>query len=56
MLGIKDSQIWLAYILCILSTLFCVIYGMVNWNKGDESASAEDKKWLEDEKKLEEKL
>jgi len=56
MLGIDDPKIWSAYILCILSALFCVIYGLVNWNKGDESVRLEDKKWVEDEKKSEKGL
>ena len=36
MFGIDDPQVWLAYLACLLSTGFCVVYGMVNWNKGDE--------------------
>ena len=48
MLGIPDASIWLAYILCILSTAACVIYGLINWNKGaDEEPEEilEEKKW-----------
>ena len=56
MLGIDDPKIWSAYILCILSALFCVIYGLVNWNKGDEAVRLEDKKWVKDEKKSEKGL
>jgi len=56
MLGIDDPQVWLAYLLCILSALFCVAYGILNWNKDDESVHPEDKKWVEDEKLVEEKL
>ena len=37
MLGIPDAGIWLAYILCIASAILCVVYGIVNWNKGDEA-------------------
>ncbi len=48
-LGIDNPQIWLAYILCILRFVFCVIYGALNWNKGDDSISGEDKRWVEDE-------
>ena len=33
LLGIPDPQIWGVYILCILSALLCVGYGLVNWNK-----------------------
>ena len=36
MLGIPDFWIWSAYLLCLLSAAACVIYGIYNWNKGDE--------------------
>jgi len=56
MLGINDPVIATAYLLCILSTLFCVVYGVLNWNKGDEPVLAEDKKWVEDEKAVADEL
>lgn len=56
MLGFKDPWITAAFILCILSTLLCVVYGGLNWNKGDEELSNDDKKWAEDEEKLEQEL
>ena len=34
-LGINDPWIWSIYILIILSALLCVVYGAINWNKGD---------------------
>lgn len=55
-LGINDPQIWSAYLLCILSALFCIVYGIFNWNKGDEIVHSEDKKWVEDEKRIEDKI
>ncbi|WP_343044098.1 symporter small accessory protein [Methanolobus zinderi] len=36
MLGIEDPQIWIAYILCFLSAIGCIIYGVFNWNKGQD--------------------
>jgi hypothetical protein len=36
MLGIPDITILLAYILCVASAAACVIYGVVNWNRGGE--------------------
>jgi hypothetical protein len=36
MLGIDDPQIWLAYVLCFLSAVGCIVYGALNWNKGEE--------------------
>ena len=37
-LGIPDPWVLSGYILVILSTLLCVIYGIINWNKGDEDS------------------
>lgn len=34
-LGIEDPQIWLAYILCVGSALWCVFYGLKHWNDDD---------------------
>ena len=56
MFGIDDPQVWSAYLVCILSTLFCVVYGIVNWNKGDEEVHKEDQEWVGGEKSVEEKL
>jgi len=55
-LGIEDPGIWSAYLLCILSAVFCVIYGVANWDKGDEGVHAEDVKWVKDEKEVEKEL
>ncbi|WP_461461813.1 symporter small accessory protein [Methanobrevibacter sp.] len=35
-LGIEDPMIWGCYILIILFTIICVVYGIINWNKGGE--------------------
>ncbi|WP_394357932.1 symporter small accessory protein [Methanoculleus caldifontis] len=34
MLGITDPSIWVAYVLAIGLTLACILYGLLNWNKG----------------------
>lgn len=34
-LGIEDPWIIMVYIGIILSTLLCIVYGVLNWNKGD---------------------
>ena len=41
MLGIDDPGIWGVYLLCILSALLCVIYGIVNWNREGELEAVE---------------
>lgn len=33
MLGLTDPGVIAAYLLSIGSTLFCVVYGLVNWEK-----------------------
>ncbi len=55
-LGIPAPAIWSAYVLCILSAVFCAFYGIANWNKGDEQVKPEDVKWVKDEKQVEEQL
>ena len=56
MLGIEDKWVALAYILCIASALLCVIYGLINWNRGDVEPQREDIEWAKEEKKVEEEL
>jgi len=56
MLGIEDGYIVLAYLLCIASTLLCIVYGVIMWNRGGDDVSAEDVEWAREEKKVEEKL
>ena len=56
MLGIEDKYVSLAYILCLASTLLCVIYGVINWNRGQVNVDQEDIRWAQQEKKVEEEL
>ncbi len=56
MLGIDDSFVALAYILCLLSAILCVVYGVFMWNKGEEDVAPDDIKWVQEEKKVEEEL
>lgn len=37
MLGMADGWIVLVWILCLVSTIGGVVYGLLNWNKGDEA-------------------
>ena len=56
MLGFGDFSIFAAYWLCILSAIACVIYGVINWNKGGDTVDEADKTWDETEKNMAEKL
>lgn len=55
-LGIEDPAIWSVYLLCIISALYAVYYGVKNWNNGEEQIFPEDVTWVKDEKKVEEDL
>ena len=53
MLGIDDPVVLLAYLLCGASTLLCLIYGVFNWNKGQDEVLPEDAMWSMEDKKSE---
>jgi hypothetical protein len=57
MLGLADGWVAAAYWLCLASSLICIIYGALNWNKGGEAAVGdEERTWAEHEKQVEEEL
>ncbi len=55
MLGIDGFWVSLAYALCVLSTLLCIGYGAINWNRGAEDAAPrpEDISWEQEEEEAE---
>lgn len=56
-LGIPDLWVSMSIILSLLATIFCVVYGILGWNKGDESESADEiKEWVEEDDKIEEEF
>ena len=58
MLGIEDPWVILAYVLCIISAMFCLIWGIVKWNKDDPDQEPEEeiRHWAEEEDRVEEEL
>ena len=56
MLGIEDKGVLTAYLLCIISAVLCVVYGLINWNRGAEDVQPDDVKWAAEENKVEEEL
>ena len=56
MLGLGDFSVSLAFILCLLSSLVCVVYGAVNWNKGEEPPAPDDEAWAKAEEEFEEEF
>ena len=58
MLGIDDPWIWGVYLLCILSALLCLIYGIINWNREGELEAVEIREtaaWEDSEEEMQEK-
>ena len=58
MLGLEGVAVPLGFILTILSTILCVIYGLLNWNKGyvTEEELEQEKTWKETEKRAKSSL
>ncbi|HOC45517.1 MAG: hypothetical protein PHT96_07865 [Syntrophorhabdaceae bacterium] len=59
MLGFSDPWIFAGFVTTILSALFCVIYGILNWNRGStekEGDYREEIQWEREEIELIEKL
>ena len=56
MLGIESKAVLTAYMLCLFSTLLCVVYGLINWNRGEEEIEPDDVKWAVEEQKVEDEL
>lgn len=59
MFGLGDFWVSLIFILVVLSAALCVVYGIMNWNKGGELSPVEieeEKKWDKEEREIEETL
>ncbi len=59
MLGLSGFWVNVGIILTLLSTLLCVIYGIITWNKSDineEEEIFEEERWAVEEKEVEEEL
>jgi len=54
MLGIESAGVYWAYIGSAISAIACVIYGIINWNKGyiDETEQKKSAEWEEHEKSI----
>ena len=55
MLGIEDPGIYLGYLFTILGLIACVVYGIINWNKGmedDVSEIQKDLDWKEKDEQM----
>lgn len=56
MFGIADPWIAIAYLLCILSSLLCIVYGLLKWNEGGDGVDEETAKWAKEEDEISEAL
>lgn len=58
-LGMTDLSVALAYLMTLLATILCIVYGVRMWNReGDvsEEELAEERRWLKEEIDLEKDL
>ncbi|MDN5376798.1 MAG: hypothetical protein PWQ42_94 [Sulfurospirillum sp.] len=55
-MGSFDFGVSLAFWLTIFSTLLCVYYGAVNWNKGSAEKEKNVEHWAQEEDKIDEEL
>ena len=58
LLGFDNPWIWGVYLLCILSALLCLVYGIINWNREGELEALEIKEeaaWEANEEEMQEK-
>jgi hypothetical protein len=53
MFGIEDKYVSGAYFLCLASTALCILYGLINWNRGETEGDQTDIRWAKEEKKVE---
>lgn len=53
MLGLGDLGVSLAFILTLVSTALCAVYGLINWNKPglqeEDAEIAEEEAWEREE-------
>jgi len=57
MLGIQDPWIITVFILCILSALLCIVWGVVKWNQDDSEVDSDViRHWVEEEERVEDEL
>ncbi|MBN2646124.1 MAG: hypothetical protein JXR59_11710 [Desulfuromonadaceae bacterium] len=58
MFGLEGFGVIAGFVLTLLSTLLCVVYGAINWNRGylEEDERQQKESWLKEEQQLEDEL
>lgn len=58
MLNIPDPWVFAAFALCILSSLLCVVWGILKWNEVEKRPESDDdvRRWANEENKVEQEL
>jgi hypothetical protein len=58
MLGLQGWAVPLGFLLTLFSAILCVIYGILNWNKGylTDEEFEQEKQWVEEQDKVKENL
>ncbi|MGL1931259.1 MAG: hypothetical protein OCC45_05810 [Desulfotalea sp.] len=58
MFGLEGVAVPLGFILTILSAILCIVYGVINWNKGyvTEEELEQETVWKAEQSKVKDKL
>ncbi len=58
MLNIPDPWVAAALLLCLASTLLCVVWGVFRWNEDDRDPETDEdlRRWAREEDKVEQDL
>lgn len=58
MLGLEGIAVPLGFILTVLSAILCIVYGLMNWNKGyvTEEELRQEETWKETNKEVQSSL
>ncbi len=58
LLGIPDPSVVAALTLCVLSSILCVVWGILKWNEDDKNAASDEivRHWVAEEEVVEKEL
>jgi len=59
MFGLGDIAVSLVFLLTILSSILCIVYGIVMWKSPEKISELEKKEkemWVKEEEKIEEEI
>ena len=58
MFGLEGFGVIAGFVLTLLSTVLCIVYGAINWNRGylEDSEKTQKENWLKEDQQIEDQL